>query len=243
MYTPLPPPSPITLRAAVELIWRDPTWWRKCLLHGALAMTIIGLPLAVGFIMESYDNTRRGYPIPLPPWRDWTLRALTGIFALLIDLAFFLLPLMVGGLILSCSGLVLVLAAQTALLAPIINAILIVMGLVWLFFFMIGVAPIGRLLFAEEGQIERALSAETVRRALTAPYCTYFWRARLASLAAYLPAALLAFLTGLLIMFNAPLIVIAVASWFLCSAGIFAQLIGAQLYVAAERQSQRMQSA
>ncbi|WP_298818884.1 DUF4013 domain-containing protein [Chloroflexus sp.] len=241
MYTPLPPPT--TLRAAVELIWRDPTWWRKCLLHGALAITIIGLPLAVGFIMESYDNTRRGYPLPLPPWRDWTLRALTGIFALLIDLAFFLLPLMIGGLILGCSGLFLALAAQTALLAPVINTILALMGLVWLCFFMIGVAPIGRLLFAEEGQIERALSFETIRRALSAPYRIFFWRARLASLAAYLPAALLALMTGLLITFNAPLVVIGLAGWLVCSAGVFAQLVGAQLYVAAERQAQMTQRA
>lgn len=237
MYAPLP--SPTTLPAAVALIWRDPAWWRKCLLHGALAMTIIGLPLAVGFIMESYDNTRRGFPIPLPPWRDWTLRALTGIFALLIDLAFFLLPLMVGGLALGCSGLALVLAAQTALLEPIISSIVALTGLVWLLFLLIGVAPVGRLIFAEEGQIERALSLETVRRALQPPYRAHFWRARLASLAAYLPAAVIAALTGWLITNNAPLLLIILAGWLLCSAGIFAQLVGAQLYVAAERRAQR----
>lgn len=202
-------------------------------------MTIIGLPLAVGFIMESYDNTRRGFPIPLPPWRDWTLRALTGIFALLIDLAFFGLPLMVGGLALGCSGLALVLAAQTALLEPITFSIVTLIGLVWLCFLLIGVAPVGRLIFAEEGQIERALSIETVRRALQPPYRGHFWRARLASLAAYLPAAVIAALTGWLITNNAPLLLIILTGWLLCSAGVFAQLAGAQLYVAAERQVQR----
>ncbi|WP_322488605.1 DUF4013 domain-containing protein [Chloroflexus sp.] len=237
MYAPLP--SPTTLPAAVALIWRDPAWWRKCLLHGALAMTIIGLPLAVGFIMESYDNTRRGFPIPLPPWRDRTLRALTGICALLIDLAFFVLPLMVGGLALGCSGLALVLAAQTALLEPITASIVALIGLVWLCFLLIGVAPVGRLIFAEEGQIERTLSIETVRRALQPPYRVHFWRARWASLAAYLPAAMIAALTGWLITTNAPFLLIILTGWLLCSAGVFAQLAGAQLYVAAERQAQR----
>lgn len=237
MYAPLP--SPTTMPAAVALVCRDPAWWRKCLLHGALAMTIIGLPLATGFIMESYDNTRRGFPVPLPPWRDWTLRALTGIFALLIDLAFFLLPLMVGGLTLGCVGLALVLAMQTALLEPIMYSIVTLIGLVWLFFFLIGVGPIGRLIFAEEGQIERALSIETVRRALQPPYRAHFWRARWASLAAYLPAAVIALITGSLVTINAPLVVIGLAGWLLCCAGVFAQLVGAQLYVAAERQAQR----
>ncbi|GIV88332.1 MAG: hypothetical protein KatS3mg055_0850 [Chloroflexus sp.] len=239
MFAPSPPPT--TLPAAVAVVCRDPTWWQKCLLHGALATTIIGLPLAVGFIMESYDNSRRGFPIPLPPWRDWTLRALTGIFALLIDLAFFLLPLMIGGLLLACSGLALVLAGQTDLLEIVMRGILTLMALVWLSFFLIGVAPIGRLIFAEEGQIERALSSETLRRAFTPPYRTYFWHARLASLAAYIPAAAMAGLTGILIANNAPLLVIVIAIWLLCSVGIFAQLVGVQLYVAAEQQARATQ--
>lgn len=231
--------SPATLRAAIALVCRDPTWWRKCLLHGALAMTIIGLPLAVGFIMESYDNSRRGFPFPLPPWRDWTLRALTGILALLIDLAFFVLPLMVGGLMLTCSGLALVLAAQTELLEPVMQGILALTGLVWLSLFLIGVAPIGRLIFAEEGRIEQALSREPLRRAFTLPYRPYFWRARLASLAAYLPAAIMVAVTAGLIVVNAPWFIILLFAWLGCSAGVFAQLVGAQLYVAAEQQAQR----
>lgn len=232
--------SPTTLSAAIALICRDPAWWWKCLLHGALAMTIIGLPLAVGFIMESYDNSRRGFPIPLPPWRDWTLRAITGILALLIDLAFFVLPLMIGILVLVCSGLTLVLAAQTQLLEPVMRGILSLIGLLWGSLFLIGVAPIGRLIFAEEGRIEQALSLDTVRRAFTPPYRTYFWRARLTSLAAYLPAGLLAVLMWGLMVLNAPLPLIILNGWFLCSAGVFAQLVGAQLYVAAERQAQLM---
>ncbi len=203
-------------------------------------MTIIGLPLAVGFVMESYDNSRRGFPIPLPPWRDWTLRAITGILALLIDLAFFILPLMIGMLVLVCSGLTLVLAAQTELLEPVMRSILGLIGLIWAILFLIGVAPIGRLIFAEEGRIEQALSLDPVRRAFTPPYRAYFWRARLASLAAYLPAGLLAVLMWGLLVLNAPLPLIILNGWLLCSAGVFAQLVGAQLYVAAERQAQLM---
>ncbi len=232
--------SPTTLSAAIALICRDPAWWQKCLLHGALAMTIIGLPLAVGFIMESYDNSRRGFPIPLPPWRDWTLRAITGVLALLIDLVFFVLPLMIGILLLTCSGLALVLAARTDLLEPVMRGILGLIGLIWAILFLIGVAPIGRLIFAEEGKIEQALSMEPVRRAFTPPYRAYFWRARLASLAAYVPAGLLVALMGWLLVANAPLLLIVLNGWLLCSAGVFAQLVGAQLYVAAERQAQLM---
>ncbi len=234
MYSTFSPPT--TLRAAVTLVIRDPTWWRKCLLHGALALTIIGLPLAVGFIMESYDNTRRGFPLPLPPWRDWTLRAITGIFALLIDLAFFLLPLMIGGVLMACSGLALALAAQPALLEPVLSGIIGLAGLTWLAFFLLGVAPIGRLIFAEEGKIEQALSRAPIQRALSPRCRRWFWRARLASCAAYLPAGLGAALTGGAITINAPWPVIAIAIWLTCSAGVFAQLVGAQLYVAADRQ-------
>ncbi len=112
--------------------------------------------------------------------------------------------------------------------------------MIWAILFLIGVAPIGRLIFVEEGKIEQALSMEPVRRAFTLPYRAYFWRARLASLAAYVPAGLLVALMGWLLVANAPLPLIVLNGWLLCSAGVFAQLVGAQLYVAAERQAQLM---
>ncbi len=41
------------------------------LIGGALLLTVIGYPWVAGLVIESLDNIRKGYPTPLPPWRDW----------------------------------------------------------------------------------------------------------------------------------------------------------------------------
>ena len=79
------PPTSLRLRDAVATVLRDSGWWRHCLLHGALLLSLIGAPLAAGFILDSYENSRRGYPTPLPPWTDWSLRAVGGFLGILID--------------------------------------------------------------------------------------------------------------------------------------------------------------
>lgn len=234
----------ISLRVAAATVHRDARWWRKCLGYGALAATGLGLPLTAGFVLESLDNSRRGYPTPLPPRGDLSLRFLSGLLALLIDFAFFILPLLIGLLLIVCAGLALLLAgpsgaAALPLALPFIAGLA---GAVTLTMFGCSVAPAARLRFAREGRIEDAITAETLRWVLREPQRGAFLRARLASLPAYLPALLAAGATYALARLSFPLQVVAVAAavWLTLAALVYAHLVVVQLYVAAERVTQQV---
>lgn len=229
------------LRAAAATVHRDPFWWRKCLIHGALAITGVGLPMAAGFVLESYDNSRKGFPTPLPPWTDWTTRWLAGLFALLIDFAFFVLPLLIGGLLLMCVSVALLVFGITAQeqVAPVLQVIGALCGAFILLMFLGSVAPAGRLRFVRDGKPEEAVSTETIRWPLGPRARGAFARARLASLPAYLPAALVA---GAIYMigrtpFPGQGAALAACLWLLLSAITYAHLIACQIYIGAEREA------
>lgn len=226
----------LSLRGALETVHRDPRWWLHCVGYGALASTFLGLPLAAGFIIESYDNSKRGYPTPLPPWTDLSTRYLAGVFALVIDFTFFVLPCLIVAVLAFCSGFGLALAVggpQVLLMAFMLAAGLLACILVVLF--MLSVAPVGRLRFADEGRIEEALSGETLRWALHPQQRANFLRARLYSLLAYLPALALLGLGAWLSSMNPPLLALILLLWLFCSTITYAHLVVVQLYVAAER--------
>lgn len=232
----------VSLRSALATIHRDRQWWLLCLGYGLAAASGVGLPLAAGFVMESLDNSRRGYPTPLPPWSDPLTRYLSGFFALLIDFAFFLLPLLAAGMLTLCVSLGLIV---TAFSEPAVAGILLVIGAgagaLVLAMFLAGVAPAGRLRFAREGRIEEAISGATWRWA-TGPHARGpFLRARLASLPAYLPALAAAAATLALARrsFAWQAAAIAAGIWLTMAALVYAHLVVVQLYVAAEREVQR----
>jgi hypothetical protein len=236
------PPGAISLREATATVHRDPRWWRLCLGYGATAGTLLGLPLTAGLIIDSFDNSKRGYPTPLPPWSDPTTRYLAGIFALLIDFSFFVLPCMLAAMLALCGGLALTLAGggPEALRSALAwGAVLL--GLVLLTLFRLSVAPLGRLRFAAEGRIEQALSSATVRWALNPLTRSIFLRARMASLPAYLPALSLIGLIFSLAQRNFPGqgIALAMLIWLSLAALVYAHLIVVQLYCAAEHEAQR----
>jgi hypothetical protein len=233
----------ISLREATGAIHRDRQWWLLCLSYGFAAATGLGLPFAVGFVMESLDNSRRGYPTPLPPWSDPVTRYLTGCFALLIDFAFFVLPVLVGGLLTLCASLAVALGAggDQAATGAALSWIAAAAGCVVLAMFLAGAAPAGRLRFAREGRLEEAISGEVLRWT-TGPHGRGpFLRARLSSLPAYLPAVALAAATLALarITFPAQAAAIAAGLWLTMAALIYAHLVVVQLYVAAEQVVQR----
>lgn len=232
-------PTEISLRQAAATVQCDPRWWLHCLGYGFAAATGLGLPLTAGFVMESFDNSRRGYPTPLPPWNDPFTRVITGLFALLIDFSFFVLPVFVGGMlmILSSIGLVLTSGMNPEALGPVFSVLVSLTTIVLLLFWLAGVAPIGRLIFGQEGRIEDALSAKPLRMALNRSSGPIFLRARLASLGAYLPAGLLASLTLALARptFPGQSIAVALGLWLTMAALVYAHLVGVQLYVTAER--------
>src|SRR5215213_9037866 len=92
------------LRRALASIHRDPDWWRTVLIGGALMATVVGYPWAAGFEIESLENTRKGFPTPLPHWSDWANRYVIGLLAVLIDIMFFVLPVFGFGLLFLCIG-------------------------------------------------------------------------------------------------------------------------------------------
>jgi hypothetical protein len=239
---PAPAASGIRPGAALAVVHRDRRWWLKCLGYGAAAATGLGLPLAAGFVMESLDNSRRGYPTPLPPWSDPSLRVLTGLFALLIDFAFFVLPLLIGGALMVGVSLALLVAGPPAApVAPwLLTSIALLTSLIVLLMFVAGASPVGRLRFAREGRIEEALDLATLRYALSPPQRGRFLRARLASLPAYLPATLIAGVTWGLASLHFPgqALVFALGVWLTMAALVYAHLVVAQLYVAAEAEVQ-----
>lgn len=230
-------PAAITLREAVTTVCRDRSWWLLCLGYGGAATTLIGLPLAAGFVMESMDNSRRGFPTPLPPWSDPLTRYLAGLLALLIDMTFFLFPAILGALLSFCVGITLVLTARGPDPTLVILWIMLLTAMLPVGLFMSSVAPVARLRFADEGRIERALSRDVLHWTLRPDVRLTLLRARLVSLPAYLPALGLMTMAVGIIRFNLPgqgLLLLAII-WLMMAALVFAHLVVVQIYVATER--------
>jgi hypothetical protein len=229
----------MTLRAALRNIHRDPAWWRKILIGGALAMTGLGLPWPAGMVVESMENIRRGFPTPLPLWREWGNRYIIGFGALLIDFVFYLIPPMLAGLVSFCVLLAFTVGVswQSTAYEPFLWAIWLVLALYELAMFALGVSPVGRLIFIRDGAIEEALSRATLRQALHPIAVAEFRAARLRSLPAYLPFALLA--VAALLAFRSALPGASVLGllllWLAASALLYAHLVVAQLYAASAR--------
>ncbi|MCG8346684.1 MAG: DUF4013 domain-containing protein [Chloroflexales bacterium] len=227
------------LRTALATLHRDRNWWWKIPLGGMFALTIVGYPLAVGLVIESMDNTRRGYPTPLPPWRDWSTRYILGLFASLIDFVFFGFPLIIAGMLTFCVSLGSIVSSPefNQALPLIIMGIGVLTGLFWLTLFFSSVAPVARLMYVNEGRIEDALGSAPLRRALDPRYRSDYFQARLLSLVAYIPAALLGLILVVLLQqsFAGDTLVMSLLAWLILSAILYAHLVAVQLYVAADR--------
>jgi hypothetical protein len=222
------------LRAALANIHNDRLWWRKVLIGGALMLTVVGYPWAAGLVIESLDNARKGFPTPLPPWREWFNRYIIGLFAALIDFIFFVLPLLAIGLLLFCVAVIfLVSGGATGWLAP-----FVILALLYeLTMFAIGVAPVGRLIYVEEGIAEDALSVRPLRTALRRDARAAYVRARLSSLPAYAPALLLMVAVWIAARSELPgaWAVVLLLLWLVASALFYAHLVVVQLYAMAQR--------
>jgi Protein of unknown function (DUF4013) len=221
----------MNLRSALANIHRDSHWWRSLLIGGALMATVVGYPWVAGFEITSLENTRKGFATPLPRWDDWANRYVIGLLAVLIDIMFFVLPVFGFGLLFLCGGGMLAISGVgwTSWLAP---AGLAALLLYQLAMFAISVAPVGRVIYAEAGNIEDALSARPLRAAWRSAARAIYWRARLQSLPAYLPALLL-FATSWLATWPLTLLLI----WLALSALFYAHLAVVQLYVAANAEA------
>lgn len=227
-----------SLKTALTTIHRDPAWWCKSLIGGALWLTVVGYPIVEGYQIESIDNSKSGYPTPLPRWNDLGSKAVQGLFGLLIDFFYFLFPLLASALLLLCSGLTLSLIGASSAVLQLVGGLIGLVALLWLALaWALGVSPIGKRLFVAEGQPNQALSTKVVRSALSAEARDIYLQARLQSLPIYLaPLALLtlAWLSADLRWWLAlPLL------WLGLSALHYARLVTVQLYDAAAREIER----
>ena len=224
------------LRTAIATIHRDRAWWRKMLVGGALWMTLVGYPIVEGYQIESIDNTKSGYPTPLPRWDDLGSKAVQGIFGLLIDFFYFVFPLLIGLLLLLCGAIGLTLTDTTGLLQA-VGATIGGLALLWLLLvWLLGVSMIGKRLFISEGQPNQALSSKAARMALSAEARDVYLRARLQSAPVYL--APLALLVAPWLR-NWPWWLTLVLLWLGLSALLYARLVTVQLYDAAAREIER----
>lgn len=229
----------MNLSTALRNIHADRLWWRKVLIGGALNLSLFGAPWTAGFVVESMDNVRNGFPSPLPPNVDPGTRYTIGLLALVIDFYFFLLPLVLIGILVGCGIAALTLGQVVGRMSPalasgfVIGIVAVYEGLMFAF----GVAPVGRLLYVHHGGVERALSAATVRTALARTKRQAYSRARLLSIPAYIPLLLLAggaWASSSLSIPGQQFLTVLVV-WLALSALVYAHLVVAQLYGDAER--------
>jgi hypothetical protein len=183
------------LRKALSIVHSDKEWWKAIGISGLCGITIVGYPIAAGLVVEHMENTRKGFASPLPPFIDWTTRWLMGLFALLIDFLFYMMPLMIAVVIFFCGGLTLVMRSSEAGQGVLVWSFVAGLGGWWLLMFLTGVSAVGRLVYLDDSGPERALTGFSLREALRKGARGRYLRARLASLPLYiLPVALFAFI-------------------------------------------------
>jgi hypothetical protein len=219
------------LRDAIRVIHADKYWWRAVGIAGLCASTLVGYPIAAGFVVEHLDNTRKGYDRPLPPFVDWSTRWLLGFFAVLIEFVFYVIPAMVTGMVFFCFGLTLLMQQTTGQ----VQTLWVFAGIfaTWCFgVFMSGVSPIGRLVYVDDSGPERCLSGFPLRESFRRGARSRYFAARIQSLPLYI--------IPLLLLVSIPTIIDAggIVAWvvgptviwlFWCSI-VYAHLVVMQIY-------------
>ena len=228
----------MSLREALRVIHADHEWWQKVLIGGALMCTLFGYPLGAGLVVESLDNTRKGFPTPLPPWADWSTRYIIGLFAFLIDFFYFALPFFVAGVLFFCVGFAVVLTRteQTFMVITEFGGLFLLITILAMFF--VSAAPVGRLMFIQDSTPENAMSIKSLQEALRTKARGVYLRARLISLPAYLPVVLFSALLVLIIPSGLPFtwLIGLLLYWLTMSSLLYAHLIVIQIYAGAEQE-------
>lgn len=227
-----------SLKTALETLHRDGAWWQKVLIGGAWWLSVVGYPIAEGYQIESIENTKNGFPTPLPLWHDLGGKAVQGLFALVIDFTYFVFPLLLGGVILVCSILALSLAGTGATMLRVIGSMVGVLVVVWLLVVWgLSISPLAKRLFVGEAQLNQALSSKVIRDALDPLARAIYVQTRLQSVPVYLvPLALFGAAWWAL---NISGWIALILLWLALAALFYARLIVVHLYDAAARQVQQ----
>jgi hypothetical protein len=222
-----------TLRQAITTIFSDRRWPIKIAVGGAFMLTIIGMVLPQGFLIEHLDNSRRGFRTPMPAWRQWSDKAVMGMLAVMFDFVYFLLPIIAAMMALFCAIIPLLFreSASSVWTTRLIVAVLIT---IIMLSFSFSFSPVAKIYFAKDGDVEQNVGPKMLSRVRNPLTRGLYRRARLASLPVYLPAQIRA--AGLFLLFQQSAsnvwLTLGVA-WLTASLFFLAWLITGQIYLAA----------
>ncbi len=226
------------LGAAMRTVHADPDWWRKVLLGGALWLTVVGWPTVEGHQLESLENSRRGFPAPLPRWDGLTNKAVIGVFALVIDFFYFIFPLLIGTVILFCAALGVALSGAGGVTRYVVWGIVATITLYLLTVWVSGASAVAKQHYVSSGDMQRAISTGLIRETLSAPARGPYLQARLQSAPPYVAA--ISALALAAIIFDRSALAGVVLAWIGLSILVYARLIAIQLYLSASQDVERM---
>lgn len=224
----------VQLSKAVRTIHADRDWWHKVLVGGGLWTILAGWPLTEGFQLESVDNSQRGYPTPLPRWHGFGDKLVIGIFAIVIDFFFFFFPTLLAGVLLLCGTLVAGFGIGPGTVRPVTLIVLLPLFVYLLGIWLLGVSPVSKQRYVEDGDLATVLSFGIIREQLQAGVRVPYLRARLLSLPAYALAGLILILSFRVAGFSP--VAALVTIWLGMSVLMYARLVTIQLYLAATRE-------
>lgn len=221
------------LADGVRTVFADRAWPLKVGVGGLLLLTLIGVILPQGFLVEHLDNSRRGFRTPMPMWRQWGDKAVMGLLTTVIDFVYFALPFIVGSLLLFCVGMGVIFNQREggtwAFLALPLAA-----GACTLVSFALSLSPLAKASFSKDGDVEHSLGGRALRRATDPLTRRLYFQARLASLPAYIPAAASGTLFAYLAAQSGGSVVILIgAGWLLGCSLFWAWLVVGQVYLPA----------
>ena len=226
-----------TLSASIKLIFTDRQWPLKLGIGGLLLISGIGLVFPYGLLIEHLDNSRRGFRVPLPPWRQWGDKAVLGTLALIFDFTYFVLPLICMILLIFCAIFPLLFQNNV----PVFGTWIAVGGLVgvWLWSFMLSLSPISKVYFSHDGELESHLGRKALSRSLNSLVRAIYFKARLVTIPLYLPAIIIGWIIWNTIQSTqSSALVVAGLCWLLGCSLFWAWLIVGQVYLHAVEQAE-----
>jgi hypothetical protein len=228
---------------ALTYMFKQRRWLPLLLIGGYLPLTLIGWPVASGYLVETMQLALLGQLRRLPPWGRWGDRLVIGLILLVFDSIYVVvLPLLlIGGLTLCTSGFICGLTSVLSSIqgggwpAGVLWITWALGGLYLAAYFVLGIGPITRLIWLADARTESALTLRWVLD-VARQFFRDFWPARRVSTLAYLVVlAVGAAGLGLVLWLGgvAPLLgwiaaVLAVALW--APAWFWARLATAKAY-------------
>jgi hypothetical protein len=170
----------------------------------------------------------------LPRWHGFGDKLVIGIFAIVIDFFFFFFPTLLAGVLLLCSTIVAGFGIGPGTVRPVALIVLLPLLIYLLGIWLLGVSPVSKQHYVEDGDLATVLSFGIIREQLQAGVRMPYLRARLLSIPAYALAVLILILSFRVAGFS-PLAALATV-WVGMSVLMYARLVTIQLYLAATRE-------